>query len=83
MKQIQKINSWRAYSKVSGNRISVEVPKNFDAQEVELIIIPIKRKPSMDNKSEREGWKSDFMKISRWDISEEDIRMKSWRIPEF
>lgn len=83
MKQIKKINTWRAYSKVSGNRISVEAPENFDAQEVELIIIPIKGKPSMANESEQEGWKNDFMKISRWDISEEDIRIKSWRIPEF
>ncbi len=81
MEQIQKINTWRAYSRVSGNRISVEVPKNFDAQEVELIIIPIKREPATDNKTQQEGWKRDFLTISQWDISEEDIRMKSWRIP--
>jgi hypothetical protein len=83
MEQIQKINSWRIYSKVLGNRISVELPENSDLQEVEIIIIPIKRKTVSENRIGQEEWKNDFLTISQWDISEDDIRMKSWSIPEF
>ncbi len=38
MKQIQKISSWITSCKVAGNRISVDLPKEFDAQEVQIII---------------------------------------------
>ncbi len=82
MEKIQEINSWRIYSKVLGNRISVELPKNSDLQEVEIIIIPGKRKTVSEKKTGREEWKNDFLKISQWDISEDEIRMKSWQIPE-
>ncbi len=40
MEQIQKINILRIHSKVKGNQISIELPDNFNAQEVEMIIIP-------------------------------------------
>ncbi|CAN2049701.1 hypothetical protein GMMP1_790016 [Candidatus Magnetomoraceae bacterium gMMP-1] len=83
MQQIQKINSWRIYSKVFENRISVELPKDSHIQEVELIIIPRKSKTLPKNRIKREEWKKDFLTISQWNISEDDIRMKSWSIPEF
>ncbi len=83
MKGVLKINSWRIYSKVLGNRISVELPENSDLQEVEIIIIPITRKTVLENRIAQEEWKNDFLTISKWDISEDDIRMKSWSIPEF
>ncbi len=83
MGQIQEINSWRIYGKVLGNRISVELPENSGLQEVEIIIIPIKRKTVSENRIGQEEWKNDFLTISQWDISEDDIRMKSWSIPEF
>ncbi len=83
MEQIQKISSWRTYSKVLGNRISIELPKNSDLQEVEIIIIPRKRKAVSDSKIGHEEWKNDFLTISQWDISEDDVRMKSWQIPGF
>ncbi len=78
MGQIQEINSWVTYGRVSGNRISVELPKELDAQEVQIIIIP--QKKIYTNK---EGWREDFMSVSRWDISENDVRMKSWQIIEY
>jgi len=83
MGQIQEINSWRIYSKVLGNRISVELPENSNIQEVEVIIIPVKRKTVLENRIGQEEWKNDFLTISQWNISEDDIRMKSWSTPEF
>ncbi|MCI5150617.1 MAG: hypothetical protein D3916_14740 [Candidatus Electrothrix sp. MAN1_4] len=43
MKQIQEISSWITSGRVAGNRISVDLPKEFDAQEVQIIIIPKKK----------------------------------------
>ncbi|VEN73815.1 conserved hypothetical protein [Candidatus Desulfarcum epimagneticum] len=83
MKQIREMNSWRTYSKVLGNRISIELPKNYDFQEVEALIIPRKIKTVPENRIGRKEWQDDFLSISQWDISEDDIRMKSWSIPEF
>jgi|GEM_PF-949789 len=80
---VQEVNSWRIYSKVLGNRISVDLPENSGLQEVEIIILPIRRKTVSETMIGQEEWKNDFLTISRWDISEDDIRMKSWHIPEF
>ena len=44
MDQIQETNSWITHSKVFGRRISVDLPKELDAQEVQIIIIPTKKK---------------------------------------
>ncbi len=79
MQHIQKINSWITYCRVTGNRISVDLPKEFDAKEVEIIIIP-KREAGY---SSRDDWKEDFKSISTWNISEDEIRIKSWQIAEF
>lgn len=42
MEQFQFINSLRVYSRVFGNKISIELPENFNFQEVEVIIMPKK-----------------------------------------
>ena len=81
--QIEEMNSWRLYGKVLGNRISIELPEDSNLQEVEIIIIPRKGKTVSQKETRREEWKKDFLKISQWDISEDEIRMKSWPIPEF
>jgi len=28
-------------------------------------------------------WKADFQSTSKWDISENEIKIKSWTLPEF
>ena len=78
MAQIQEIQSWVTYGRVSGNRLSLELPDELDSQEAQIIIIPQKK----SNYTEKEGWKEDFMSISQWDIVENNIRMESWRIIE-
>ncbi len=75
MSQIQEIHTWVAYGRISGNRISLELPEELDAQDVQIIIIPQKKTDDVDN----EGWKKDFMSISQWDIAEDDVRMKFYR----
>jgi hypothetical protein len=82
MKQIREMNSWRTYSRVLGNRISIELPKNYDFQEVEVIIIPRKEKTVPGNRIGRKGWQDDFLSISQWNISKDDIRLKSWSIAD-
>lgn len=79
MAHIQEIHSWVTYGRVSGNRLSLELPNELDSQEVQIIIIPQKKK----NHADKEGWKEDFKSISQWDIAENDIRMKSWQIIEY
>lgn len=81
--EVQEVSSLRIYSKVLGNRISIDLPENSDLQEVEIIILPLKRKTASGNRAGQEEWKNDFLTISQWNISEDDIRMKSWQIPEF
>ncbi|MBF0119078.1 MAG: hypothetical protein HQK79_09590 [Desulfobacterales bacterium] len=76
MKQIQEINSLRLYSTIYGNRLSVEIPKIFSFREVEVIIVPIEMKPISNNTVPEEDWKNDFVSISRWDISEDEIKIK-------
>ena len=83
MELIQETNIWRTYSKVLDNRISIELPKNTDIQEVEIIIIPKKRKTVSNNNIRNEECKNDFLTISQWNISVDDIRMNSWKIQEF
>jgi hypothetical protein len=77
MEKIQEINTLRIYSKVLKNRISIKLPKSFDAREVELIIIPRTIKSLQARKTKLEEWKGDFLDISQWDVAENDIKMKS------
>ncbi|MCI5120299.1 MAG: hypothetical protein D3908_03725 [Candidatus Electrothrix sp. AUS4] len=55
MKQIQEISSRITSGRVAGNRISVDLPKEFDAQEVQIIIIPKKKvsRPAQDECQEK------------------------------
>ena len=82
MQQIQPINSWRMYAKVIENKITVELPVGLKSQEVEIFIFPRKAE-NIPYCFGQEDWKKDFLDISKWDISEDDVRLKTWNIPEF
>jgi len=69
----------RKIKKVTGKRITIDLPETFYGKEVEVIVIPYKRVSS----EERDEWKKDFSSVSQWDITEEDVRIKSWPIEEF
>nr|VFJ53763.1 MAG: hypothetical protein BECKFW1821A_GA0114235_104410 [Candidatus Kentron sp. FW] len=81
--EIRETDGWRIHSKVLENRISIDLPDGFDLEEVEVIVLPIKRKMPTGNGIGQQGWEADFSAISQWDISEDDIRITSWQPPEF
>ncbi|MCK8603302.1 hypothetical protein [Desulfoferrobacter suflitae] len=70
----------REIKKVEGRRITIDLPDTFYGKEVEVIVIPFKRAPVLDDRAE---WKRDFQSVSQWDISEEDVKIKSWPVEEF
>ena len=70
----------REIKKVTGKRITIDLPDNFYAKEVEVIVIPYKEVLSTKNKND---WKKDFLAVSQWDITEEDIKITSWPLEEF
>jgi len=70
----------RELKKVSDRRIVIDLPDSFYAKEVEIIVIPYKKRGLVDDKNR---WKKDFLSISKWDITEEEIKIPSWKIEEF
>lgn len=70
----------REVKKVTGNKITIDLPKNFSAKEVEVIVIPYERIPMLDK---NDDWKDDFLSVSQWEVSEDEIRIKSWPLKEF
>ncbi len=64
-------------TKVKNNQIHLTIPKKLGTEDVEVEITPIKKL------SDGDAWKKDFGWISGWDINEEEIRMKSWKINQF
>ncbi|MGE0084571.1 MAG: hypothetical protein AB7S75_09125 [Desulfococcaceae bacterium] len=83
MEQFQIFNTLRVYRRVFGNKISVDLPKNFNFQEVEVIIIPKTVEFFSDDTTDNDEWKKDFLSVSKWDISEDEIKVKSWEVTEF
>ena len=69
----------RELKKVNGRQITIDLPDSFYAQEVEIIVIPYKQAPPVADSDE---WKQDFLAVSQWDITEEDIKIRSWPIEE-
>ena len=41
--EIREADGWRIVSKVLENRISIDLPEDSDLEEVEIIVLPIKR----------------------------------------
>ncbi len=70
----------RELKKVNGRQITIDVPDSFYAKEVEVIVIPYQKRLPVDDSDE---WKKDFLSVSRWNITEGDIKIKSWAIEEF
>ncbi len=69
----------REIKKVSGRKVTIDLPDSFNAKEIEIIVIPYQQISSADKKND---WKSDFLSISQWKIPEDDIRIKSWPLTE-
>ncbi|MCP4401492.1 MAG: hypothetical protein GY801_29870 [bacterium] len=69
----------RELKKIQGKQITIDLPDNFYAKEVEIIVIPYKRVLPVDNSND---WKKDFLSVSQWDIREDEVKLTSWPIEE-
>ncbi len=70
MKTIKKIK------KIKGKKLVIDIPEDFLAKEVEIIIKPYE-------KNNKNDWKKDFLSISQWHIDNEEVKIKSWQINEY
>ncbi len=70
----------RQIQTVQGNQIIIDLPKDYLAQQVEVILIPYQ---SHSLTAVREQWQMDFQSISQWDITEEQVKTASRQIEEF
>jgi hypothetical protein len=62
---------------VKNRKIHITLPANTPNEEVEVIIKPLRKSNASQD------WKHDWEKISKWDIEEKDIRVKSWQMNSF
>ncbi len=69
----------RELKKIQGKQITIDLPDNFYAKEVEIIVIPYKRGLPVDSSND---WKKDFLSVSQWDIREDEVKLTSWPIEE-
>ncbi len=55
----------------------INIPKEYIDKEVEILVLPF----SYPNKKEKDL--SKLLEVSTWDIEEEDVKVKDWKIQEF
>ena len=70
----------RKLQKVTGPQVTIDLPESFYAKEVEIIVIPYQQ--STFHEEAEDNWKQDFLSVSQWNITEEDVKIKSWLIEE-
>lgn len=67
---------------IEGNRITVNLPDDFESQRAEIIVLPYPEEPVLEEKDIC-GWKKDFLSISQWEAGENAEEVNSWKIQEF
>jgi hypothetical protein len=73
---------YREIIKPTSEEYTIKIPKEYLDVEVEILVLPF----SLDNKQEQEKKKKNLDKLLNvgiWDINEEDIKVKDWKIEEF
>ena len=55
---------------VKDHQVVIDLPPDFSAQEVEIIIIP--KQPQVQH-GEQKTWEDDFRTISQWDMTDNNI----------
>ncbi len=70
----------REVKTVTGKQLTIDLPDNFYAKEVEVIVIPYQEVVPFKDSTD---WKQDFLAVSQWDVTEEDVKVHSWTIEEF
>ncbi len=69
----------RELKTVTPQQVTINLPNYWEAQEVEVIVIPRLTVPNPGS----EAWQQDFLTVSQWQITEEEVRIKSWPVEEF
>jgi len=73
----------RQRTKIKNGKITIDVPPEFDADEVEVIVLPVKKKP---NKEQLLELLLNAPTLTEDEIAEiENVRkwLNDWKIPEF
>ena len=56
----------------------INIPKEYLDKEVEILVLPFSYYKKKNKKD-----LSQLLKIGVWDIKEEDVKVKDWKIQEF
>ena len=67
---------YREIIKPTSEEYTIKIPKEYLDLEVEILVLPL----SLDDKQKN---LSNLLDVAVWDINEEDIKVKDWKIEEF
>ena len=71
---------YREIIKPTSEEYMIKIPKEYLDQEVEILVFPLSLKNRRDNNKKN---LDRLFNIGVWDISEEDAKVKDWKIEEF
>ncbi len=71
---------YREIIKPTSEEYTIKIPKEYLDVEVEILVLPF----SLDDKQKnRKTNLNKLLDVGVWDINEEDIKVKDWKIEEF
>ncbi len=71
---------YREIIKPTSEEYTIKIPKEYLDLEVEILVLPF----SLDDKqTKKQKNLSKLLDVGVWDINEEDIKVKDWKIEEF
>jgi len=70
----------RKIVKVKGNRLIVELPEDYNEQEVEVTIRPFENE---DQDAPSPSWQTDLLSVSCWSEADDAARVQSWPLQSF
>ena len=71
---------YREIIRPTNQRHIIEIPKEYLNEEVEILVLPFS---SFNREKKRKKDLSKLLEISTWDIDEEDVKVKDWKIQTF
>jgi len=77
---VRRITCIREIIKPTSEEYTIKIPKEYLDAEVEIIVLLFSLDDKQKNKTKN---LSKLLEVSVWDMNEEDIRVKVWKIEEF
>ncbi|MBI9070759.1 MAG: hypothetical protein JEY94_04135 [Melioribacteraceae bacterium] len=68
------MNSIKIKRRISSSTLKIKELDKFINKDVQIVISPLEKK---------EIELKELLNISEWDISEKDIRVESWKVPNY